>query len=207
MFRAIAVAGLAASFAASAANIQKCADPNGGITYQDHPCARGTTIGSVPRETAQADPAALQRLERERLQLERAADAQIAAQTRPEAPVQSSQQQTGAIVPAEQQAGVPVYSYPGAIYGVDPTTGAVIVPGTVGTGQVVVPPSSVPTSTTETASAITPAPTSTMAPITQLPTATPNALIQAAPTTPVIVPSQVVPQAPAILQSPGAARR
>jgi hypothetical protein len=63
---------LFAAGAANAADIQKCADPDGGITYQDSPCPSGTTIGTLPRAPAYADPAALRLAESERLRLERA---------------------------------------------------------------------------------------------------------------------------------------
>jgi hypothetical protein len=140
MIRYLALAGLAASCAAGAADIQKCADADGRITYQDSPCTRGTAIGSVPRDNAKADPATLQQLARDRARIERVADAQAAAQ--PQQPL---------IVPAPAPAqpnavgvaGQPVYTTP--VYSVDPTTGVVVTPGNgvaAGVTQPIVPPPS-----------------------------------------------------------------
>ena len=69
--------GLLASNGALAAEteIQKCADPDGGVTYQDAPCAKGKTLATLPRAPAYADPAALLVAEAERLKLERALEA------------------------------------------------------------------------------------------------------------------------------------
>ena len=66
------VAGMLVSSTALADDIQKCADPDGGITYQDSPCPGGKTIATLPRAPAYADPAALRLAESERLRLERA---------------------------------------------------------------------------------------------------------------------------------------
>jgi uncharacterized protein DUF4124 len=70
-----AAALLASSFAQAEIEIQKCADRDGGITYQDAPCAKGKTLATLPRAPAYADPAALRVAEAERLQLERAMEA------------------------------------------------------------------------------------------------------------------------------------
>ena len=60
---------------AAESEIQKCADPDGGVTYQDAPCAKGKTLATLPRAPAYADPAALRVAEAERLKLERAIEA------------------------------------------------------------------------------------------------------------------------------------
>jgi hypothetical protein len=181
MIRYLALAGLAASCAAGAADIQKCADADGRITYQDSPCPRGTAVGAVARDSARADPAALQQLARERARIERVADAQMAAQAQPQQPLNVP-------VPAPAQpnaigvAGQPVYTTP--VYSVDPTTGAVIAPGNgvaAGVTQPLVP---------------------TPSPITQPPTAVPNA----AGTSSTNFPAAQAPgavQSPAVTQLPG----
>src|SRR5829696_1567877 len=76
--------GFAVSCAAGAADIQKCADANGGITYQDRPCSRGSTLGSLPRESAKGDPDAIRRLDQERARIGRVADAQLSAAQGPQ---------------------------------------------------------------------------------------------------------------------------
>ena len=69
---ALPIAALLVSSAALADDIQKCADPDGGITYQDAPCGKGKTLATLPRAPAYADPAALAVAEADRLKLERA---------------------------------------------------------------------------------------------------------------------------------------
>lgn len=194
MIRYLALAGLAASCAAGAADIQKCAGADGRITYQDSPCPRGSAIGSVPRDSAKADPAALQQLARDRARIERVADAQMAAQAQPQQPL---------IVPVPMPAqpnavgvaGQPVYTTP--VYSVDPTTGAVVAPGNAvaaGVTQPIVPtPSPITQPPTDVPNAGTPLTTfpATQAPgaaqspaLIQLPSGTQSpAIIQAPPTT------------------------
>jgi hypothetical protein len=192
MIRYLALAGLAASCAAGAADIQKCADADGRITYQDSPCPRGSAIGSVPRDSAKADPAALQQLARDRARIERVADAQMA--TQPQQPLI-----VPVPVPAQPNAvgvaGQPVYTTP--VYSVDPTTGAVVTAGNgvaAGVTQPIVPtPSPITQPPTEVPSAGTPLTTfpATQAPgaaqspaVIQLPSGTQSpAIIQAPPTT------------------------
>lgn len=190
MIRTIALAGLAVSFAAAAADIQKCADSTGRITYQDSPCPRGATIGAVPRDSAKADPAALRELARERARIERVADAQFA----PPAP----QQPLIAPVPVPAQpnavgvAGEPVYTTP--VYSVDPTTGAVIAPGSnvaAGVNQPIVP----------TPSPITQPPTEvpgTGAPLTPFPAQQGQGAAQS----PAVIQLPSGTQSPAIIQAP-----
>jgi hypothetical protein len=191
MIRYLALAGLAASCAAGAADIQKCADADGRITYQDSPCPRGSAIGSVPRDSAKADPAALQQLARDRARIERVADAQMA--TQPQQPLI-----VPVPVPAQPNAvgvaGQPVSTTP--VYSVDPTTGAVVTLGNgvaAGVTQPIVPtPSPITQPPTEVPSAGTPL---TTFPATQAPGAAQSpAVIQ--------LPSGT--QSPAIIQAPPA---
>ena len=72
---ALSIAALLASSVALADEIQKCADPDGGITYPDSPCGKAKTLATLPRAPAYADPAALAVAEAERLKLERAIEA------------------------------------------------------------------------------------------------------------------------------------
>jgi hypothetical protein len=137
--RYLAFAGLAASFAAGAADIQKCAGNDGRVTYQDSPCPRGSAIGSVPRDGTKPDPAALQQLARERARMERLADAQAAQAAQPQQPLI-----VPVPVPAQPNAvgvaGQPLYTSPA--YTVDSTTGAVVAPGNnvaAGVTQPIVP--------------------------------------------------------------------
>jgi len=187
MIRYLALAGLAASCAAGAADIQKCADADGRITYQDSPCPRGTAIGSVSRDSAKADPAALQQLARERARIERVADAQMAAQPQQPlivpVPVPSPAQPNAVGV-----AGQPLYTTP--VYSVDPTTGAIVAPGNGVTQPIVPTPSPITQPPTEVPNAGTPL---TNFPATQAPGAAQSpAVIQ--------LPSGT--QSPAIIQAP-----
>jgi hypothetical protein len=228
MIRAIAVAGLVASFAASAADIQKCADASGRITYQDAPCPPGSAIGAVPRESAQADPAALRQLEREKARIERAADAQRAAELQQQAAPVVVQQlpQQGVASGTPTTTGAP---YTAPVNVVDPNTGAVIVPGTTAvidanTGTVLslgTNPAQVAQPSTDAAtlqpSPITQPPTAAPSSITQVPSASqpntastpPNASSQAVITSPGTVPSQAItpsPSAPTSAPAVGAPR-
>ena len=174
MIRVIALAGLAAaSFAATAADIQKCADASGQITYQDAPCPSGSMIGTVPRESAHGDPAALRQLERDKARLERAAEARIAAEAQQQAaPVIIQQPQAGGTM---TQPGVPAYAITGPVNFVDPSTGAVIVQGTSAvidpnTGTVISLGTTAPVpSNVTTPNAITPSPAATKAPAVAAP--------------------------------------
>ena len=220
MFRAIAIAGLAASFAASAADIQKCADASGRVTYQDTPCTRGSAIGAVPRESAQGDPAAIRQLERDKARLERAADARIAAE--------AQQQAAPVIVLQPGNAGTAqpgVSTYTGPVNVVDPTTGAVIAQGTnavidpntgtvlsLGTGAA---PQVLQPSTATQPSAITQPPAAAPSSITQVPSASqPNTQVPGTNTqvsgssTPLsVTPSQPITPSPAAVQAPAAGAR
>jgi len=152
MIRTIAFVGFAAaSLAAGAADIQKCADPSGRITYQDSPCTSGHTIGAVPRESAKGDPEALRQLERERARIARAADAQLAAGQAGQpivAPmiIQSPSGVVGGTTPGGQ-----VYTAAAPVVAIDPSTGQAVVVGATQNGQTSVANTIEP-------SAITPAP-------------------------------------------------
>ena len=186
MIRAIAVAGLCASFAAGAADIQKCADANGNVTYQDSPCPRGSAIGSVPRESAQGDPVAIRQLEREKARMARDADMQRAAELQQQNPPVIVQQ-----FPQQGVAGGTVGAAGPTITGpvnvVDPNTGAVIVPGVnavidPNTGTVISLGSNTTPQGPQPAAPATPSTTqsATQQPsaITQPPTAAPAAITQ-----------------------------
>ena len=205
MIRAIAVAGLCASFAAGAADIQKCADASGNITYQDAACPRGSAIGSVPRESAQGDPVAIRQLEREKARIAREADLQRAAELQQQNPPVIIQQfpQQG-IAGGTVGAAGPTFTGPVNI--VDPSTGAVIVPGVnavvdPNTGTVIslgtnAAPQSVQPGTSATPSATQPSA------ITQPPTAAPAAITQvpagSRPNVQIATPSPGTTAAPAV---------
>jgi hypothetical protein len=174
--KAIAVAGMVASFAAGAADIQKCADVSGGVVYQDAPCPPGRTLGSLPRESAHGDPAALAQLERERARLARAADAHIAAQMQQEGTAPQVQQQPAMDDTLAQQPGVSAYAPP--LVGVDPNTGEVFLPATTALPQGVTPSTTQPPAPTQPnatqpqpTTGITQPPTAAPLPITQVPAA------------------------------------
>lgn len=59
-------AAFAWSLPAAAADIQKCLDWEGTVVYQDTPCAKGTGIGAVPRDTSRPNPDALRQAEEDR---------------------------------------------------------------------------------------------------------------------------------------------
>jgi hypothetical protein len=72
MLRTLLFAATLASNVAFASDIQKCIDPDGGVIYQDSPCARGRTLATIPRAPAYADPEALRAAENDRLKLQQA---------------------------------------------------------------------------------------------------------------------------------------
>jgi hypothetical protein len=187
MLRLLAFAGLAASFAAGAADIQKCADGDGGVVYQDSPCPRGSRIGTIPRVTARADPAALRKLERDRARLEQQADAHIAAQRQQEAALTVRPQPSLASGEGYEQSAAPANIYTGPAYSVDPVTGALIVPEAAATAQGVQPSSTA----------------QPMSPVTQPPSSVPSSPSAAGPSAaPVAQSPRGVPAIPAISARP-----
>jgi hypothetical protein len=199
MIRAIAAAGFTISLAAGAADIQKCADTYGNVTYQDSPCLRGQKIGALPRESAHGDPAAIRRLERERARLERAADAQIAAQRQESTTTFATPQQ-----PATTATGVyPALPYNLAAISIDPATGAVIATGVDGIPRVIAPAPGTEQLPAGTLPQPQPGASSTTSPppaITQPPTTLPSSImsIPGAPST--------SPASPPIANAPGTSR-
>lgn len=77
-------AGLAGTGAHAQGGMHKCVDIEARVSYQDGPCAAGTAMGEIARDTRPADPAALRQASADRLRVAQAAEARAGIRVSPD---------------------------------------------------------------------------------------------------------------------------
>ena len=113
-------AALVVPASAAGGDIQKCLDWDGTIVYQDTPCAKGTGIGAIPRDTSRPSPEAIRQAEADRRLLGQILVAKAARSPSVQVIVPGSHQAPDEMADtgSDSAAPAPVYGYaPGYGYG------------------------------------------------------------------------------------------